>query len=103
MVHPQGSGSQSNTTPLFTLGHLVATRASLEALAGVNEDPLRFLARHAIGDWGEIDDEDRRENERSLANGCRLLSAYTLRDGTRIWVLTEADRSSTTILLPGEY
>ncbi len=68
-----------------------------------DEAPLRLLARHAVGDWGDITEEDRRENERAVAAGCRLLSAYTLRDGTRIWIITEADRSSTTILLPGEY
>jgi hypothetical protein len=85
------------------LGHLVATRASIDALRDAGEDPLRLLARHAVGDWGEIDEDDRRENERSLAYGCRLLSAYTMRDGTRIWIITEADRSATTILLPGEY
>jgi hypothetical protein len=89
--------------PRFPLGHLVATRASLDALAAVSEDPIRFVARHACGDWGDIDDDDRRANERSLADGSRLLSAYTLRDGTRIWIITEADRSATTILLPGEY
>jgi hypothetical protein len=55
------------------------------------------------GDWGELDSDDRAENERSVACGLRLLSAYTLSDGTRIWVITEADRSSTCILLPEEY
>lgn len=89
--------------PRFPLGHLVATRGAIEALASANEDLLPFVARHAVGDWGDIDDEDRSENEQSLVYGRRLLSAYTLRNGTRIWIITEADRSATTILLPGEY
>ena len=91
------------TSLRFLLGHLVATPGSLAAFARTGEEPIMFVARHAVGDWGEIDDEDRRENERALVDGCRLLSAYHLRDGTRIWIITEADRSSTTILLPGEY
>jgi hypothetical protein len=89
--------------PRFPLGNLVATRGAIEALVAASEDILSFVVRHAVGDWGDIDDEDRGENERSLVYGCRLLSAYTLRNGTRIWIITEADRSSTTILLPGEY
>ncbi len=64
--------------------------------------PLPFLARHQRGDWGTVNPEDAAENELSVAQGFRVLSAYTLRDGTRIWVLTEADRSATTLLLPNE-
>ena len=62
-----------------------------------------FLARHVVGDWGDLDEDDRAENELSIREGFRLLSAYHLRDGTRIWIITEADRSSTTVLLPSEY
>jgi hypothetical protein len=91
------------TKPLFPLGNLVATRASWDAIANASDNPLRLVARHAVGDWGDIDEENRRENERCLEYGCRLLSAYTLRDGTRIWIITEPDRSSTTIRLPGEF
>jgi hypothetical protein len=87
----------------FRLGRVVATPGGLEALARVNEEPARFLARHVTGDWGDLDDDDRLENERSIQNGCRLLSAYLLGDGTKIWLITEADRSATTILLPEEY
>jgi hypothetical protein len=65
--------------------------------------PVTFLRRHVRGDWGNLDDDDRAENELSVDAGFRLLSAYELRDGTRIWIITEADRSATTILLPGEY
>jgi hypothetical protein len=61
------------------------------------------IRRHVQGDWGELCDDDIRENGFSLQNGLRLLSAYRLKDGTKIWVITEADRSVTTVLLPGEY
>ena len=87
----------------FPLGDLVATPGALEAISQAEEDSLTFLARHAAGDWGELDGEDRRENDRSVEDGCRVLSAYHLRDGTKIWIITEADRSATTILLPEEY
>jgi len=59
--------------------------------------------RHLTGDWGEVDDHDRRENELSVVQGFRLLSAYTLSNGTKLWIITEADRSATTLLLPSEY
>jgi hypothetical protein len=73
------------------------------ALESAGHDPWEFLHRHISGDWGELDDHDRRENERSVIQKCRLLSAYHLRDGIKIWIITEADRSVTTILLPEEY
>jgi hypothetical protein len=72
-------------------------------MASSGDDPLDFLCRHLDGDWGELSPEDIAENELSLREGFRLLSAYSLRDGTRIWVITESDRSATTILLPDEY
>jgi hypothetical protein len=59
-----------------------------------------LLARHSVGDWGDLAEEDRRENELSLVQGFRLLSAYHLTTGVKIWVITESDRSATTILLP---
>jgi hypothetical protein len=76
---------------------------ALAALQRNGEIPFTFLARHQAGDWGEVDEHDRAENETSLEHGFRLLSAYRFLDGTRIWVITEADRSSTCILLPEEY
>ena len=85
------------------LGQVVATPGALRALSDAGQTPWEFICRHAVGDWGELDAHDRQENERSLQGGCRLLSAYALRDGTRVWVITEADRSSTTLLLPEEY
>ncbi|MDP9488527.1 MAG: hypothetical protein M3Q49_22540 [Actinomycetota bacterium] len=86
----------------LSLGRVVATPGALRVLSNTGEDPFRLLARHASGDWGELDAHDRRENERSLKNGWRILSSYPVGDG-RVWVITEADRSSTTILLPEEY
>ena len=90
-------------TPRFSLGQIVATPGALAALGRVGDTPAIFLRRHVLGDWGELDAQDRAENEQSVAAGFRLLSAYKLSDGTRIWVITEADRSSTCILLPDEY
>lgn len=87
----------------FPLGRFVATPGSLIALSEAGQTPQEFVRRHQVGDWGDLDHEDREENERSLKIGCRLLSAYHLRDGTKIWIITEADRSATTLLLPSEY
>jgi hypothetical protein len=91
------------TTARFPLGQVVATPGALRALSEAGQSPQEFLRRHNAGDWGELDEEDRNENERSVANGFRILSAYRLRDGATIWVITEADRSATTLLLPEEY
>jgi hypothetical protein len=90
-------------TPKFPLGSLVATPAALEALGRAGQSPAEFLARHARGDWGEVDATDRRLNDAAVKNGERILSAYKTKDGERIWIITEADRSSTCILLPDEY
>ena len=89
--------------PKFSLGQVVATPGALIALDAAGHAPREFLDRHSRGDWGELDEHDRHENEWSLVHRCRLLSAYHLRDGTKIWIITEADRSATTILLPEEY
>jgi hypothetical protein len=87
----------------FPLGQLVATPGAAEAFMRNNQEPTEFLRRHWRGDWGELDQEDVEENAFSLTHGLRLLSAYKLKDETRIWIITEADRSATTILLPSEY
>jgi hypothetical protein len=78
-----------------------APRTNTGALSG--EDVLDHLERHLSGDWGEVCEEDRQENELSEKNGWRILSAYTLKNGVVIWVITEADRPSTCFLLPSEY
>ena len=87
----------------FPFGQLVATPGALDALERTGQSPLEFLGRHASGDWGEVCEADKKENDFSVRNGFRLLSAYRLRDGTKLWIITEADRSATTILLPEEY
>ena len=93
-----------NTIPeLFPLGRIVATPGALEALTAAAVHPTALLARHAVGDWGELCDEDRRENEFSLNRGLRLLSSYRLPTGATVWLITESDRSATTLLVPSEY
>ena len=89
--------------PLFDLGQVVGTPGALRALAEAHQPPIELLARHVTGDWGELADEDRGENERSVEQGLRVFSAYKLRTGVKVWVITEWDRSATTILLPEEY
>ncbi len=87
----------------FTLGQLVATPGALDALAKAGQSPLEMLCRHARGDWGEVCPEDWQLNDEALENGERLLSAYTLANGEKIWIITESDRSASTVLLPDEY
>ncbi len=89
--------------PLFDLGQLVATTGALVALEKTGQNAMDFLSRHVAGDWGEIPDEDRQENQYSLEGGFRLLSSYRTAAGDTVWVITEADRSHTTLLLPDEY
>ncbi|VGO12392.1 hypothetical protein PDESU_00944 [Pontiella desulfatans] len=90
--------------PLFPLGRLVVTPGALAALEENSTGCTEFLERHVTGDWGEIlCKEDRQTNVEAVASGMRILSAYRLEDGTRIWLITEADRSSTCCLLPSEY
>jgi hypothetical protein len=89
--------------PLFSLGMVVATPGAIDAATAANDMLLRYVARHVVGEWGDLDAADVRANERALKDGSRLLSAYHLRDGTKIWIWTEADRASTCIMLPSEY
>src|SRR5262245_26228197 len=85
----------------FALGSTVMTPGALNALEP--DELLTIVARHARGDWGEVDDDDWKENDFSVENGFRILSAYTSRKGAKVWIITEADRSATTVLLPDEY
>ncbi len=87
----------------FQLGRPVSTPGALESLLDSGESPLIFLARHARGDWGDLDPENHRANEDALRHGSRLLSAYRTDRGGKLWIITEADRSVTTLLLPEEY
>lgn len=89
--------------PRFRLGAVVATPGALDALSRHPSLLHQIVGRHARCDWGEVDAEDRRANDRALTSGDRLMSAYTTPEGVRVWVLTEADRSATTLLLPEEY
>lgn len=85
----------------FPLGALYMTPRVQESIPP--SELLQALRRHASGDWGDIDPEDRGANDRSLQDGSRLLSVYHAKDTTKFWIITEADRSSTTVLLPEEY
>lgn len=87
----------------FEPGRVLATPGALAALASAGVAPHAMLARHLAGDWGEVPPEDARENEQAVREGFRILSAYRLPTGTRVWLLTEADRSASTFLLPSEY
>jgi len=89
--------------PKFSIGKLVATPGALAALSDAKQSPMAFVQRHVAGDWGECCEEDRQANEDALRNGDRLLSAYGTAKGVTLWVITEADRSSTCVLLPSEY
>ena len=91
------------TIPLFPAGRIVATPGALALLEHANQSPLEFLSRHLRGDWGDLSQEDKTENELSLKHGFRLLSSYPVTDTDNLWIITEADRSATTLLLPAEY
>ena len=91
------------TIPLFPSGRLVATPGALALLEQTKKLPVEFLSRHLRGDWGDLDEEDKTENELSLKYGLRLLSSYQVSESEKLWVITEADRSVTTLLLPEEY
>jgi hypothetical protein len=83
------------------LGRTVATPAVLGTVS--QSDIVAALRRHAVGDWGEVDPDDRAANDNALQSGERLLSVYRTASGITFWVLTEADRSATTVLLPDDY
>jgi hypothetical protein len=85
--------------PRFPLGTTVATPAAM----ALGIDLASYMHRHHCGDWGDLCDEDKQANEEALELGLRILSHYKLGDGRRIYIITEADRSSTCILLPEEY
>jgi hypothetical protein len=92
----------------FSLGQLAATPGALQALKESGQTPDFVLARHAAGDWGEVDQDDWRRNDEALADGGRILSAHRTLKGKRLWIITEAadeegQRAATTILLPDEY
>ncbi len=85
----------------FPLGNIVATPNALAHLT--HTDIARAMLRHNAGDWGVLDAEDRAANDNALVEGTRLLSAYVAANGTKFWIITEADRSVTTVLLPEDH
>jgi hypothetical protein len=89
--------------PLFDLGQVVGTPGALRALQEARQSPGELVVRHVTGDWGDLEDEDKAENDFSLKAGLRIFSAYRLSSSVKVWVITEADRSATTLLLPEEY
>lgn len=89
--------------PLFPLGKLVATPGAIELLIHHELSPFDFVTRHWQGDWGDLDAEDLEANQAALRYGSRLFSSYRIGDHSKLWIITEADRSSTTLLLPSEY
>ena len=100
------AGSTHETTApklLFDPGQIVATPGALATMQSNNCLSLDLLLRHLTGDWGIIPKEDAKANQQALKEGSRLMSSYPLDDGSSIWIITEADRSYTTFLLPEEY
>ena len=89
--------------PLFPLGQCVATPGALAALEEAGQTPADFLNRHVCGDWGELHPADKGMNEQALTDEARIFSVYRTSKGEKVWVITEADRASTCILLPDEY
>ncbi|WP_232353321.1 hypothetical protein [Cupriavidus oxalaticus] len=98
-ISPKSGGSRGS---LFPLGQIVATRGVMSHLAQCSIGPVPYLARHARGDWGLVPAEDVKANDLAVEHGWCILSAYDIA-GVRVWIITEADRSVTTLLLPDEY
>ena len=90
------------TEPLFALGKTVATPNAIATLSAAHIGTDQLLERHIMGDYGDLCEEDRKQNRVAIKHGFRVMSSYQVDDQT-VWVITEADRSSTTILLPGDY
>ena len=103
MRRNHNTATQTSVTR-FALGQTYITPGAEEALQIAGQTAIEFLRRHMSCDWGsELSDDDVQENELSLKEGFRLLSAYRTGKGQKLWIITEADRSSTTMLLPSEY
>ena len=101
MNAPAAQSERSHSVHL-DLGRVVATPAALDLVRAHGLDVLALVHRHARGDWGDVSEHDAQANDRSAQDGTRVLSAYETRGG-RLWVITEADRSATTVLLPSDY
>ena len=93
--------AQTIPVAVFRLGRIVATPNAVQSIR--QDDILSGIQRHQAGDWGNLTDDDRAANDRALTQGGRIVSAYNAMNGTRFWLITEADRSRTTVLLPEDY
>jgi hypothetical protein len=102
MRRNDNTATQTSVTR-FVLGQTFITPGAEEAIQIAGQTAIEFLRRHMSCDWGEVSEEDAQENEFSLKEGFRLLSAYQTGKGQQLWIITEADRSATTVLLPSEY
>jgi hypothetical protein len=89
-------------TMLFNPGRLLMTPGVRDLLESTETDPMPIIEKHLTGDWGTVCEDDAKANDHAVEHGARILSAYEI-DGEKIWIITEADRSATTILLPSEY
>ena len=103
MLRQNSNTTRPNIGARFALGQTFITPSAQEALEIAGETAIQFLRRHMSTDWGEVSEEDAQENDVSLREGFRLLSAYRTTRGEKIGIITEADRSATTILLPSDY
>ena len=103
MLRQNSSTIRPNIGTRFALGQTFITPGAQEALEIAGQTAIQFLRRHMSCDWGELSEDDIRENELSLNEGFRLLSNYRTTKGQQLWIITEADRSATTVLLPSEY
>jgi hypothetical protein len=97
------SHEPSRSRPLIPLGQVVATPGALDALDRYAINAGTLLSRHQSGDWGVLCGDDAEQNSEALQIGARLMSSYPIAESVRIWIITEADRSVTTLLLPEEY
>jgi hypothetical protein len=95
--------TKSENKVLFQLGEVYLTIGAREALEESNQSASEFLAKHSTGNWGDVCKEDAEENDFSVKKGFRILSVYKTDKGEKIWIISEANRESTTILLPEEY
>lgn len=93
----------ANRKPMFSLGNIYLTPGAIEVLSQCGQDVSELLRRHVTGDWGDLCDEDKQANEDALQCGARIFSAYVVGNDEKLWIITEADRASTTVLRPDEY
>lgn len=93
-----------SSRPLFSLGRLLSTSGAMDIMTRTGTSVITLLRRHSCGDWGIVDESDKRANDLAVTNGTRILSAHALGPGQeKLWLITEADRSATTFLTPDEY